>query len=422
MTRRSLKERFPDTTAALLRDTIIGFPGDVSMSSATLPDAPSHSFRLTEEQEQLRREIRAFAAKEIAPHVMEWDEASEFPAAVVKQLGHMGLLGVLIPADLGGAELGYVDYMMAIEEISAVDGSIGIIMAAHNSLGMNHIYLAGNTEQHRRFIPKLATGEWLAAWGLTEPGSGSDAAGARTTAVRKDDRWVLNGTKTFITNGSHADVAVVIAVTDKTQGTHGLSAFIVEKGMRGFRPGKKENKLGLRASDTSELIFEDCEVPAGNLLGKEGEGFVDSLRILDGGRISIAALALGIARGAYDAARKYVKQRRQFGKAIAEFQGIQWKLADMATHLEAARLLTLRAATMKDAGQTTTSESAMAKLYASEVAVRICDEAVQLHGGYGFIKDYPVEKFYRDVKLCTIGEGTSEIQRMVIARELLKRP
>lgn len=392
------------------------------MSSATLPNAASHSFRLSEEQEQLRREIRAFAAKEIAPHVMEWDEASEFPAAVVKQLGHMGLLGMLIPSELGGAELGYVDYMMAIEEISAVDGSIGIIMAAHNSLGMNHIYLAGNAEQHRRYIPKLATGEWLAAWGLTEPGSGSDAAGARTTAVRKGDRWVLNGSKTFITNGSHADVAVVIAVTDKTQGTHGLSAFIVEKGMHGFRPGKKENKLGLRASDTSELILEDCEVPAENLLGKEGEGFVDSLRILDGGRISIAALALGIARGAYDAARKYVKQRRQFGKAIAEFQGIQWKLADMATQLDAARLLTLRAAAMKDAGDKTTSESAMAKLFASEVAVRICDEAVQLHGGYGFIKDYPVEKFYRDVKLCTIGEGTSEIQRMVIAREVLKRP
>jgi hypothetical protein len=312
--------------------------------------------------------------------------------------------------------------MTAIEEISAVDGSIGIIMAAHNSLGLNHIYLAGNQEQHRHYIPKLATGEWLAAWGLTEPGSGSDAAGARTTAVRKGDRWVLNGTKTFITNGGHADVAVVIAVTDQTQGTHGLSAFIVEKGVRGFRPGKKENKLGLRASDTSELIFEDCEIPAENLLGKEGEGFVDSLRILDGGRISIAALSLGIARGAYDAARKYVKQRRQFGKAIAEFQGIQWKLADMATQLDAARLLTLRAAAIKDSGQTTTSESAMAKLFASEVAVRICDEAVQLHGGYGFIKDYPVEKFYRDVKLCTIGEGTSEIQRMVIARELLKRP
>jgi hypothetical protein len=341
---------------------------------------------------------------------------------VVKQLGQMGLLGMLMPTELGGAELGYVDYMTAIEEISAVDGSIGIIMAAHNSLGLNHIYLAGNEEQHRRFIPKLATGEWLAAWGLTEPGSGSDAAGARTSAVRKGDHWVLNGTKTFITNGGHADVVVVIAVTDKAQGTHGLSAFIVEKGTRGFRPGKKENKLGLRASDTSELIFEECEVPAENLLGKEGEGFVDSLRILDGGRISIAALSLGIARGAYDAARKYVKQRRQFGKAIAEFQGIQWKLADMATQLEAARLLTLRAAMTKDAGQTTTSDSAMAKLFASEAAVRICDEAVQLHGGYGFIKDYPVEKFYRDVKLCTIGEGTSEIQRMVIARELLKRP
>jgi hypothetical protein len=392
------------------------------MSAATLPNAASHSFRLTEEQEQLRREIRAFAAKEIAPHVMEWDEASEFPSTVVNQLGQMGLLGMLMPAELGGAELGYVDYMTAIEEISAVDGSIGIIMAAHNSLGLNHIYLAGNQEQHCRYIPKLATGERLAAWGLTEPGSGSDAAGARTTAVRKGDRWVLNGTKTFITNGGHADVVVVIAVTDKTQGTHGLSAFIVEQGMRGFRPGKKENKLGLRASDTSELIFEDCEVPAENLLGKEGEGFVDSLRILDGGRISIAALSLGIARGAYDAARRYVKQRKQFGKAIAEFQGIQWKLADMATQLDAARLLTLRAAAIKDSGQTTTSESAMAKLFASEAAVRICDEAVQLHGGYGFIKDYPVEKFYRDVKLCTIGEGTSEIQRMVIARELLKRP
>ncbi|HEX4581153.1 MAG TPA: acyl-CoA dehydrogenase, partial [Acidobacteriaceae bacterium] len=387
-----------------------------------LPNAASHSFRLTEEQEQLRREIRAFAAKEIAPHVMEWDEASEFPSTVVNQLGQMGLLGMLMPAELGGAELGYVDYMTAIEEISAVDGSIGIIMAAHNSLGLNHIYLAGNQEQHCRYIPKLATGERLAAWGLTEPGSGSDAAGARTTAVRKGDRWVLNGTKTFITNGGHADVVVVIAVTDKTQGTHGLSAFIVEQGMRGFRPGKKENKLGLRASDTSELIFEDCEVPAENLLGKEGEGFVDSLRILDGGRISIAALSLGIARGAYDAARRYVKQRKQFGKAIAEFQGIQWKLADMATQLDAARLMTLRAAAIKDSGQTTTSESAMAKLFASEAAVRICDEAVQLHGGYGFIKDYPVEKFYRDVKLCTIGEGTSEIQRMVIARELLKRP
>ncbi len=397
------------------------------MSTATIdrsPHAdalPPHSFRLTEEQQQLQKEIRDFAAREIAPNVMRWDEASEFPAEVVKQLGRMGLMGIIFPPELGGSGYGYVDYMLAVEELSAVDGSIGIIVASHNSLGTNHIYVAGNEAQRQKYIPRLASGEWLAAWGLTEPNSGSDAAGARTTAVRKGDHWVLNGSKTFITNGTYADVAVVIAVTDKTKGTHGLSAFVVEKGTPGFRPGKKENKLGLRASDTAELIFEDCEIPAENLLGKEGEGFVDSLRILDGGRISIAALSLGIARGAYESALRYTKQRKQFGKAIADFQGIQWKLADMATQLDAARLLTLRAAAMKDAGDKTTSESAMAKLFASEAAVRICDEAVQLHGGYGFIKDYPAEKFYRDVKLCTIGEGTSEIQRLVIARDLLKR-
>jgi alkylation response protein AidB-like acyl-CoA dehydrogenase len=371
-----------------------------------------YPFVLTEDQESLRKEIRQFAAREIAPHVMEWDEASEFPAAVVKKLGEMGLLGVIFPPEYGGAGLGYVDYVLAIEELSAVDGSIGIIVAAHNSLGTNHIFLAGNEEQKKKYVTKLASGEWLGAWGLTEPGSGSDAGGARTTAVRKGDKYVLNGNKTFITNGSYADTAVVIAVTDKSKGVHGLSAFVVEKGTKGFRPGKKENKMGLRASDTSELIFEDCEIPAENLLGVEGEGFVDAMRVLDGGRISIAALALGIGRGALDAATKYVKERRQFGKAIAEFQGIQWKLADMATELDAARLLTQRAAVLK--------ESAMAKLFASEVAVRICDEAVQLFGGYGFIKDYPAEKYYRDVKLCTIGEGTSEIQRMVIAREILK--
>jgi alkylation response protein AidB-like acyl-CoA dehydrogenase len=379
-----------------------------------------YPFVLTEDQEALRKEIRQFAAREIAPHVMEWDEKSEFPAAVVKKLGAMGLLGVIFPAEYGGAGMGYVDYVLAIEELSAVDGSIGIIVAAHNSLGTNHIFLAGNEEQKRKYVPRLASGEWLGAWGLTEPGSGSDAGGARTTAVRKGDKWVLNGSKTFITNGSYADTAVVIAVTDKSKGTHGLSAFVVEKGTKGFRPGKKENKLGLRASDTAELIFEDCEIPAENLLGVEGEGFIDSMRVLDGGRISIAALSLGIARGALDAATKYVKERRQFGKAIAEFQGIQWKLADMATELDAARLLTQRAAVLKDSGRTVTRESAMAKLFASEVAVRICNEAVQLFGGYGFIKDYPAEKFYRDVKLCTIGEGTSEIQRMVIAREILK--
>ena len=380
----------------------------------------TYPFRLTDEQEQLRDMIRKFAAKEIAPHVSKWDEANEFPADVVKRLGELGLLGIIFPTEYGGAGLGYVDYVMAIEELSAVDGSIGIIVAAHNSLGTNHIFLAGNEEQRRKYIPKLASGQWLGAWGLTEPGSGSDASAARTTAVLKGDRWVLNGNKTFITNGGHANSAVVIAVTDKTKGTHGLSAFVVEKGTPGFRPGKKENKLGLRASDTSELIFEDCEIPAENLLGKEGEGFIDAMRVLDGGRISIAALALGIARGALDASVKYVKERRQFGKAIAEFQGIQWKLADMATELDAARLLTQRAAVLKDAGERVTRESGMAKLYASEVAVRICNEAVQLHGGYGFIKDYPVEKYYRDVKLCTIGEGTSEIQRMVIGRELLK--
>jgi len=389
-------------------------------SEVAVPDVTTYPFKLTDEQEHLRREIRDFAQREIAPNVMKWDEASEFPADVVKQLGQMGLMGMIFPVEYGGAGLGYVDYMTAIEELSAVDGSIGIIVAAHNSLCSNHIFLAGNQEQRRKYIPRLASGEWLGAWGLTEPNSGSDAAGAKTTAVRKGDKWVLNGNKTFITNGHYADAAVVIAVTDKTQGTHGLSAFVVEKGTPGFRPGKKENKLGLRASDTSELIFEDCEIPADNLLGKLGEGFVDSMRVLDGGRVSIAALSLGIARGALEASLRYVKERRQFGKAIAEFQGVQWKLADMATELDAARLLTLRAAVLKDAGQRVTRESSMAKLYASEVAVRICDEAVQLHGGYGFIKDYPAEKFYRDVKLCTIGEGTSEIQRMVIAREILK--
>ena len=379
-----------------------------------------YPFVLTEEQEALRREIGEFAAREIAPNVMAWDEKSEFPKQAVKKLGAMGLLGVIFPEDYGGAGFGYVDYVLAIEELSAVDGSIGITVAAHNSLGTNHIFLAGTEMQKRKYIPLLASGEWLAAWALTEPGSGSDAGGARTTAVKKGDRWVLNGNKIFITNGSNADVAVVIAVTDKDKGTHGLSAFIVEKGTKGFRPGKKENKLGLRASDTSELIFEECEIPEENLLGNLGEGFIDAMRVLDGGRISIAALSLGIARGALDAAVKYVKERRQFGKAIAEFQGIQWKLADMAMELDAARLLTQRAAVMKDAGKKITRESAMAKLFASETAVRICDEAVQLFGGYGFIKDYPVEKFYRDVKLCTIGEGTSEIQRMVIAREILK--
>jgi alkylation response protein AidB-like acyl-CoA dehydrogenase len=378
-------------------------------------------FGISEEQEHLRKEVRAFAEREIAPHVTEWDEKSEFPHEVVKKLGKMGLLGVIFPESLGGAGMGYVEYVLAIEELSRVDGSVGIIVAAHNSLCTNHIMLAGNDDQRQRWIPKLASGTWLGAWGLTEPGSGSDAGGARTTAVRRGDRWVLNGSKTFITNGTYADCAVVLAVTDREKGTKGISAFVVEKGTKGFRPGKKENKLGLRASDTAELIFEDCEIPAENMVGKEGEGFKDAMRVLDGGRISIAALSLGMGRGALDAALKYSQQRRQFGKAISEFQAIQFKLADMATELDAAWLLTMRAARMKDAGQKVTLESAMAKLYASEAACRICDHGVQIHGGYGFIKDYPAEKFYRDVRLCPIGEGTSEIQRMVIARELLGR-
>jgi alkylation response protein AidB-like acyl-CoA dehydrogenase len=377
-------------------------------------------FGLTQEQEQLRREVRTFAEREIAPHVARWDEASEFPLDAVKKLGPMGLLGVIFPEDLGGAGLGYVEYVLAIEELSRVDGSVGIIVAAHTSLCANHIMIAGNDEQRRRWIPRLASGEWLGAWGLTEPGSGSDAGGARTTAVQTAAGWALNGSKTFITNGSHADCAVILAVTDSAKGTHGgISAFVVEKGTPGFRPGKKENKLGLRASDTSELIFEDCIVPVENRLGEIGAGFRDAMRVLDGGRISIAALSLGIGRGAMDAAMKYAQQRRQFGKAISEFQAIQFKLADMATELDAAWLLTMRAARMKDAGERVTLASSMAKLYASEAACRICDEGLQIHGGYGFIKDYPAEKFYRDVRLCTIGEGTSEIQRMVIARELL---
>jgi alkylation response protein AidB-like acyl-CoA dehydrogenase len=301
-----------------------------------------------------------------------------------------------------------------------VDGSVGIIVAAHTSLCSNHIFLAGSEAQSKKYLSKLATGEFIGAWGLTEPSSGSDAGSARMTARRKGNSWVLNGTKTFCTNGHYADVMVVIAVTDRAAKTHGLSAFVVEKDTKGFRPGKKENKLGLRASDTAEMIFEDCVIPAENLLGKEGDGFIDAMRVLDGGRISIAALSLGMAQGAYEAALNYSKERKQFGKAIGEFQAIQWKLADMATEIDAARLLTMRAASMKDAGMKTTMESSMAKLYASEVAVRCANEGVQIHGGYGFIKDYPAEKYYRDVKLCTIGEGTSEIQRLVIARQLLK--
>ena len=377
-------------------------------------------FTFTDEQQQLRRSVREFAEGEIAPHVMEWDEASHFPTEIIPKLAQMGLLGVIFPENYGGAGLGYIEYAIAIEELARVDGSVGLIVAAHNSLCSNHIYKFATEAQKQKYLVPLAQGRKIGAWSLTEPEAGSDAGGTRTTAVRSGKDWVLNGAKTFTTNGHYADVCVAMAVTNKAKSSHGISAFILEKGMPGFRPGKKENKLGMRASDTSEVVFTDCRVPGENLLGEEGEGFINSLQILDGGRISIAALALGMAQGAFEAATRYAKQRRQFGKAIAEFQAIQFKLADMATEIEAARLLVYQAAWLADCKDVRfTRESSMAKLFASEIAVRVANEAVQIHGGYGFIKDYPAEKYYRDVKLCTIGEGTSEIQKLVIARHLL---
>ena len=377
-------------------------------------------FSFTDEQQQLRRTVREFAESEIAPHVMEWDEVSQFPSELIPKLAEMGLMGVIFPEEYGGAGLGYIEYVIAIEELARVDGSIGLILAAHNSLCSNHIYKFGTEAQKKKYLAPLASGKKIGAWSLTEPEAGSDAGGTRTTARRDGNFWVLNGAKTFTTNGHYADYCVAMAVTDKSKGSHGISAFILEKGMVGFKPGKKENKLGMRASDTSEVIFSDCRVPHENLLGPEGEGFTGSLKILDGGRISIAALALGMAQGALDAAVRYAKQRKQFGQAISEFQAIQFKLADMATEVEAARLLVYQAAWLADRKDVRfTRESSMAKLFASEVAVRVANECVQVHGGYGFIKDYPAEKFYRDVKLCTIGEGTSEIQKLVIARQLL---
>jgi len=377
-------------------------------------------FEYTPEQIQLRRSVREFAEKEIAPYVMEWDEEQIFPLDVVRQLGELGYMGAIFPEELGGAGLGYIDYSIIIEELSRVDGSVGIIVAAHTSLCSNHIYKMGSDEQRRRYLPKLASGEWIGCWSLTEPEAGSDAGGTRTHAVLDRECWVLNGAKTFTTNAHYANVCVAMAVTDRAAAQHGISAFIIERDTAGFRTGKKENKLGLRASATGEVIFDNCRLPQSQLLGRQNDGFVDSLKVLDGGRISIAALAIGMAQGAYDAALRYSKLRKQFGRPISEFQAIQHKLVDMALDLDAARLLNYRAAWMMDRGMRVTRESAMAKLFASEAAVRIANEAVQIHGGYGFIKDYPVEKFYRDVKLCTIGEGTSEIQRLVIARQLLK--
>ena len=377
-------------------------------------------FEYTPEQSQLRRAVREFSQAEIAPHVLEWDEGQISPRQVIKKSGDLGFMGAIFPEAYGGAGVGYIEYSIIIEELSWVDGSVGILLAAHTSLCSNHSYKDGTEEQKQKYLPRLRSGEWLGCWSLTEPEAGSDAAGTRSTAVRDGDAWVLNGSTTFTTKAHYADVCVAMAVTDRSASHHGISAFVPKKRTPGFRAGKKENKLGLRAWATGEVIFTDCRVPAANLPGKQGEGFVDSLRILDGGRISIAALSIGMAQGACDAALKYAKLRKQFGRPISEFQAIQHKLVDIATKIDASRLLTYRAATMLDAGYRVTRGSAMAKLFASEAAVWIANEAVQIHGGYGFMKDYPVEKFYRDVKLCTIGEGTSEIQRLVIARQLLK--
>jgi alkylation response protein AidB-like acyl-CoA dehydrogenase len=378
-------------------------------------------FELNEEQQQVKMSVREFAEGEIAPHVMEWDEAQHFPIELVPKLAEQGLMGVIFPEEYGGAGLGYIEYATIIEELSRVDGSIGISVAAHNSLCSNHIYAFGTEEQKQKFLVPLAQGKHLGAWGLTEASAGSDASGTRTTAVRQNGSWVVNGSKNFITHAIHGDTCVAVAVTDRSKGNKGITAFIFEKGMQGFAPAKKENKLGLRASETASVVFEDCHVPDENRLGNEGEGFTQAMQVLDGGRISIAALAVGIAQGAYESAVRYAKERQQFGKPISEFQAIQFKLANMATELEAARLLMYRAAYLKDQGKKVTKESAMAKLYASEMSVRVCEEAIQIHGGYGYTKDYPPEKYWRDSKLCTIGEGTSEIQRIVIARQLLRQ-
>jgi len=378
-------------------------------------------FRPSEEQEILRRTVREFAESEMRPHVMEWDEAQRFPMDLLPRMAALGLLGVQLPEQYGGAGMSAVDYCICIEELARVCPAIALSVAAHNGLCSGHIARFGNEAQKQQHLPRLARGEVLGAWGLTEAGAGSDAAAMRTTAVRRGECWVINGSKNFITHGTIGGVMVVMAVSDRSNGHRGISAFIVEHGTPGMTPGKKENKLGMRASDTSEVVFQDCHVLTSQLLGEEGQGFINTLQVLDAGRIGIAALSVGLAQGAYEAARRYAKERRQFGQPIAAFQAIQWKLADAATRIEAARLLTYRAAYLKDKGLRTTRESSMAKLYASETAVRVADDCVQIHGGYGFIKDYPAEKYFRDVKLLTIGEGTSEIQRLVIARQLLSQ-
>jgi alkylation response protein AidB-like acyl-CoA dehydrogenase len=376
-------------------------------------------FDMTEEQQQVKQAVREFAEAEIRPHVMEWDESQHFPREMFCKMGELGLSGVIFPEEYGGAGMGYVEYVTVIEEISRIDGSIGLSVAAHNSLCTNHIFQYGTEDQKKRYVTPLAAGQKLGAWALTEPGSGSDASGMKTTAIRRDGGWLINGSKNFITHGISADICVVMAFTKREMRSRGISAFIVERGTNGFIAGKKENKLGVRASETASIIFEDCWVPEENLLGEPGRGFVNAMQILDGGRISIAALALGIAQGAFESALKYSQERKQFGQPIFDFEAIQFKLADMATQIDAARLLTMRAARMKDQKRPTTKESAMAKLFASEIAVKVSEEAIQIHGGYGYTKDYPAEKYWRDSKLCTIGEGTSEVQRLVIARQLV---
>ena len=373
-----------------------------------------------EDLQLIRESARDFAEAEIRPHLMEWDEKEIFPKELFHKMGQYGFLGVLVPEQYQGAGLNYAAYITIIEELSKVCGGIGLSMAAHNSLCTNHILTFGNEEQRAKYLPKLATGEWLGAWGLTEPNTGSDAGRMRTVAEKDGDHYVLNGAKNFITHGASGDVAVVIARTGELLDSHGMTAFVVERGTPGFSGGKKEKKLGMRASETAEMIFENCRLHKSQILGKEGEGFIQSLKILDGGRISIAALSLGIAKGAYEAALAYAKEREQFGQPISKFQAISFKLADMATQIEAAELLTRQAGTLKDAGRKVTRQSAMAKYFASETAVSVADDAVQIFGGYGYIREYPVEKFYRDAKLCTIGEGTSEIQKLVISREILR--
>ncbi len=378
------------------------------------------SFQETENQEMIAQMIRDFGKTEIKPKSMEWDEAQEFPIKLFKKLGGLGLMGVLVPTHYGGSGFGYTDYVTAISELSKIDGSIGLSVAAHNSLCTGHILQFGNKEQKEKYLPKLASADWIGAWGLTEPNTGSDAGNMRTVAKEEGDYFIINGAKNFITHGKSGDVAVVIVRTGQLGDSHAMTAFIIEKGTPGFYSGKKENKLGMRASETAELIFSDCKVHKNQILGKVGEGFIQSLKVLDGGRISIAALSLGIAQGAFDAALQYSKQRHQFNQPISSFQGISFKLAEMATKIEAAKLLTFQAAEMKNRGQNVTKESAMAKLFASETAVEVANEAVQIFGGYGYTKDFPVEKYYRDAKLCTIGEGTSEIQKLVISRAILK--